>query len=554
MTKDLPPDAAPDPSPATGAAPAIPGDAPAAETPPAPAPDPDAGTTAPPFSPPEVPHIQRLRIAFNVGIQLLLGLVLYGLVNYLASRHFKQWDNTYEKRFTLAPTTVEFLKKITVPVRITVLAVRGNETEKDLSALLQQYKDAMKGKLEVKVIDTLRDTAAWEAFKVQQGLRTKTNFDKNGVLIQADMPGATTANPEGAQRWITEAALYDVDPKTLMPQAFKGESLLNSAIHGVTTINKPKLGIAAGLGVPRRLPDGSSAFDVLLDICTLQNIDFQPYSINNSKEKLDSDALIWIAPEDGTDQEITRLREYLETPGHSLCVMLNPEHATPLLDKFLTDYGVVPLADRVMSSQSRTTGVVKNFLVEGARFLDGSPLTTGIVSEAVTLTGQTRSLRIETGTEKQRSENIEVKPILCTPVDDYWGETDYTAYNPVFNKGVDNGGSGVPVNVIAAAERGAAKDPRVQMKSSRLIVFGNSGFADPDTMSKVKYDFLIRSINWMMHRDVVAPNDSTTDKAKHKFAIQIKPEQWQRIFWTTTVILPLAALMTGLMVWSSRRG
>ena len=33
----------------------------------------------------------------------------------------------------------------------------------------------------------------------------------------------------------------------------------------------------------------------------------------------------------------------------------------------------------------------------------------------------------------------------------------------------------------------------------------------------------------------------------------IQPEQWQRIFWTTTVILPLAALMTGLMVWSSRR-
>lgn len=542
MTKDSPPDTSPEPLPSTP---------PAGEAPPSSDTVETLAPSAPADSPaPEVPHIQRLRIAFNVATQLFLGLVLYGLVNYLASRHFKQWDNTYEKRFTLAPTTVEFLKKVTVPVRITVLAVRGNETEKDLNALLQQYKETMKGKLEVKVIDTLRDTSAWETFKVQQGLRTKTNFDRNGVLVQAEMPGGSsaTAAAGGAQRWITEAALYDIDPKTLTAQAFKGESLLNSAILGVTTTEKPKLGIVAGLGVPRRLPDGTSAFDRVRDICLLQNIEFEPYSIMLKDEKLDAEALIWIAPEDGTEREIAILKNYLETPGHSLCVMLNPEHDTPLLDKFLSDYGIVPQADRIMNSTKGTGGVIKNFLVENARFLDGTALTSGIVSSSVTLTGQTKSLIIQKGTEKQRAENIEVKPILSAS-SDFWGEKDFGAYDPTPD-GDDNKG---PLYVIAAAERDAARDPRVQMKNSRLLVFSNSSFADPDAMSKTKYDFLIRCINWMMHRDVVAPNDSTTDKAKHKFAIQIQPGQWQRIFWTTAIILPLAALMTGLMVWSSRR-
>lgn len=541
MTKDSPPDTSPEPLSSTPP--------PAGEAPPSSDP---AATPAPstPAGSPEVPHIHRLRIAFNVATQLFLGLVLYGLVNYLASRHFKQWDNTYEKRFTLAPTTVEFLKKVTVPVRITVLAVRGNETEKDLSALLQQYKEAMKGKLEVKVIDTLRDTSAWETFKVQQGLRTKTNFDRNGVLVQAEMPGgaASTSATGGAQRWITEAALYDIDPQTQTAQAFKGESLLNSAILGVTTTDKPKLGIVAGLGVPRRLPDGTSAFDRIRDICLLQNIEFEPYSITHSEEKLDAEALIWIAPEDGTEREIAILKGYLETPGRSLCVLLNPEHDTPLLDRFLSDYGIIPQADRIMNSTKSPSGVIKNYLVENARFLDGTPLTSGIVSSSVTLTSQTKSLKIQTGTEKQRTENIDVKPVLSAS-SDFWGEKDFGAYDPAPGEG-DNKG---PLYVIATAERGAAKDPRVQMQSSRLIVFGNSSFADPDAMSKTKYDFLIRSINWMMHRDVVAPNDSTTDKAKHKFSIQIQPEQWQRIFWTTAIILPLAALMTGLMVWSSRR-
>lgn len=541
MTKDLPPDA--DPALSAGTAPAAASN-PASDSP-APA---EASEPATPAKTVEVPHIHRLRIAANVGIQLLLGLMLYGIVNYLAARHFKQWDNTYEKRFTLSPTTVDFLKKVTVPVRVTVLAVRGNETEKDLNALLQQYKEAMKGKLEIKVIDTLRDTVAWEAFKVQQGLRTKTDFDTNGVLVQADLPGTSTSNTGAGQRWIKEAELYDIDPKTQTAQAFKGESLLNSAIANVTTVNKPKLGILAGLGAMRLLPDNSSAFDRLLDICTLQNVEFLPYSITHSEERLNSEALIWIAPEDGTEREINVVREYLETPGHSLCVMLNPEHKTPLLDKFLSDYGIVPQDDRVMSSTTGSNGVVKNFLVENARFLDGSQLTAGIVSTPVTLTGQSRSLKVLSGTEKQKAENIEVKAILSAP-SEYWSAKNFGDYNPM-----PDGNNKGPVYLIAAAERGASKDPRVQMKTSRLIVFGNSTFADPDSLSKAKYDFVTRTVNWMMHRDVVAPNDSSTDKAKHKFSIQIKPEQWQRIFWTTSVILPLAALMTGLMVWSSRRG
>ena len=100
-----------------------------------------------PDSPPEppaasvveaaVPRIQRLRIGVNVFVQLLLLLVLFGLANYLAARHFKQWDYTFDRKFTLAPSTVDYLKKVTVPIKITALTVRGSEPEKDLSALLQ---------------------------------------------------------------------------------------------------------------------------------------------------------------------------------------------------------------------------------------------------------------------------------------------------------------------------------------------------------------------------------------------------------------------------------
>ena len=61
------------------------------------------------------------------------------------------------------------------------------------------------------------------------------------------------------------------------------------------------------------------------------------------------------------------------------------------------------------------------------------------------------------------------------------------------------------------------------------------------------------SLNWCLHRDETAANDSSTDKEKHRFTISIRPEQWQRILIITTIVMPLTALMTGLLIWSTRR-
>jgi hypothetical protein len=513
--------------------------------------DPAEATTDAPAAEARVPRIQRLRISINILVQTLLMLVLFGLANYLASRHFKQWDHTFDRKFTLAPSTEEYLKKVTVPITITALTVRGSDTEKDLSALLQQYQNSMKGRVVVKVIDTRRDVQAYEQFKAQL-FKSKLSVDTNGILVQADNPGQSKSG-QNAYKFITEESLYEMDPVKKTATAFKGESLLNAAIRGLTSLDRPVIGIVAGLGNWRVMPDRSSVYDILKQISGLQNVDLEPFPIRaDGAGSNHLSGLLWISPIDITEREQTILADFFETPGRSLMIMLNPASRSPNLDKFLAAYGIAPQEDRVLIARNTSSGPVKRFDVEG-RFLDGSSLTTGIVSQNILFLDQTRSLKLATGTDKQRNENIEVKPLISPPAD-YWGEMDFEENLPSMTKGRDNGGpDGPPIYLAVAAERGAAKDPRVQVKSSRLLVFGNSALGDPDAISPQSYDFLTRSMNWMLHRDVVAPNDSATDKIKHRFRIMIKPEQYQRIFWTTTIILPLAALMTGLMVWSSRR-
>ena len=210
---------------------------------------------------PKVPRIQRLRIGVNVFVQLLLLLALFGLANYLASRHFKQWDYTFDRKFTLAPSTVDYLKKVTVPIKVTALTVRGSEAEKDLSALLNQYKEAMKGRVEVKVIDTRRDVQAYEAFKAQL-FKSRLTVESTGLLVQAEGQGKGKDRPNDS-KFITEDSLYDVDPVKKTATAFKGEGLLNAAIRSVTSVDRPTVGIVAGLGKWRILPDATSVYNVL---------------------------------------------------------------------------------------------------------------------------------------------------------------------------------------------------------------------------------------------------------------------------------------------------
>ena len=511
----------------------------------------EAPPTEAPAAEAKVPRIQRLRISINIFVQILLMLVLFGLANYLAARHFKQWDHTFDRKFTLAPSTTEYLKKVSVPITITALTIRGSDTEKDLSALLQQYQNAMKGRVTVKVIDTRRDVQAYEQFKAEL-FKSKLTVDTNGILVQADNPGQSKSG-QNLYKFITEESLYEMEPVKKTATAFKGESLLNAAIRGLTSLDRPVVGIVAGLGNWRVMPDRSSVYDILKQISGLQNVDLEPFPITG--EYADSShlsGLLWIAAADIQERELAILTNFFETPGRSLLLMLNPASPTPKLDEFLATYGIAPQEDRVLIARNTASGPVKRFDVEG-RFLEGSSLTGGIVSQSILFLDQTRSLKIVAGSDKLRNENIEVKPLISPPAD-YWGEMDFGEKLPSFTSGKDNGGpDGPPIYLAVSAERGAAKDPRVQVKSSRLLVFGNSAFGDPDAISPQGYDFLTRSLNWMLHRDVVAPNDSATDKIKHRFRIMIKPEQYQRIFWTTTIILPLAALMMGLMVWSSRR-
>ena len=510
--------------------------------------------TAPPAEPAPTERIRRGRIGVNVTVQLALGVALFLMVNVLAHRKFRQWDYTYSRSFSLAETTTKFLGQVKEPVRVTVLVGRKEKDmdarlEEDAGPLLNQYVRQMSGKLEVEYIDTTRDTNLWENFMLRldqrkSGLRPATD----GILVQAELPRKADGGQEVYfSKWIPAESFYLMDQQKKVPVAFRGESLLNAALAAVTNPERPRIAVVTNMGNIRHTQDGTIG-NVFMDICSSQNIDLEGWRMMESP----ADArlyrtLILAGVTVFGEQEAADLSQFYETPGNAVMVLLDPQNGCEGVDKWLAKYGILPQTDRVLFARSTANGPYKELSVD-ATFLEGSLITRGLESRATLLPGQTRSLKLNNAAPKVKAENIQLTSLL-TPGVDFWGEKKFTENMPLFDDKEDNG---KPLCVAAAVERGAASDPRVQMQSSRLVVIGNSDLALPPP-APPNYDFLTRSLNWLLHRDDATANDSTTDKAKHKFTLRITKPQRQRIFLITTAVLPLAALMAGLVIWSARR-
>ena len=205
-------------------------------------------TAASPAPPPPPQAIRRGRIGFNVGVQVVLGLALFVIVNVIAHRRWKQWDFTYDRSFTLAETTVKFASGITEPVRVTVLTPREMTVEQDMHPLLDQYSRYMGERLKVEFIDTRRDTEAWENFRTSQKSGMALPPEAEGVLVQAMTPHRPPGGDEKYfYKWIPQESLYLMDTEKNIPLAFRGESLLNTALAEVTEPDRPRVGLAAGV-------------------------------------------------------------------------------------------------------------------------------------------------------------------------------------------------------------------------------------------------------------------------------------------------------------------
>ena len=135
-----------------------------------------------------------------------------------------------------------------------------------------------------------------------------------------------------------------------------------------------------------------------------------------------------------------------------------------------------------------------------------------------------------------------------TSADSAWAETDRDQKPMRFDATRDRKG---PVCVGVAAEKGTVADLDVEIKPTRLVVFGDSDFVSNfAALSGANADLFLSSLNWVLERQQLL---AISPKAPQESRLLMDDLQLRLLFWSIVVGLPGIVAIVGAAVWVRRR-
>jgi hypothetical protein len=497
-------------------------------------------------SPSKPPGIQRWRIGANVVLQTIIVAVIVLMINYVGFNRYKRWDLSGYNKYALSEMTKRFLKLLKKDVNIYVFFSptsqgAGAEVYYDLQNLLKEYEFAGKRKIHIETVDPYRNLTR------TRELQVKFNFGADENLVILDY--------QNRKKILRVADMAEYDPpgmfsETPQVKGFRGEQIITSALIELTEDKETKIGFISGHGEPSL--ENGSPLSRFKEYVERQNIKLEPLNLTNL-ERIPTEyaTVILTGPKyDLGDRDFSLLRNYWNEQGR-IFILLDPKVKTPKLDQFLTEFGIRPDPDLIVTQfktgieeQSVTLDVYAQFLPETS-FLRALSQATGYFP------GGTCSLSIDES--KVAQEGLTVTRALTPAAPNYWGDKDeilYSQKTPTYAQGID---LPPPLYFGVALEKGSIKDARVQLhSSSRMIVLGNADFVRNESLSESPpdVDFVLMSVNWLADREQLV---GIAPKSARTFTLNLSDRQMNEIVLLTVAGIPMLIALLGLGVWSMRR-
>lgn len=478
--------------------------------------------------------MRRSGIALNVLFQLTLTLALFLIVNYLSCRHYRRFDLSPSRDYSLSEMTVNSLRKLSKDVTLTLIFTRDSDIMKDARTLMEEYRRVKKNRIHIEEIDPARDIERAEQLKLQNGIA----LHGNGILVRAN----------DRNRFISEDELVikGLEGGRERPSLdFRGEEAVTSAIISLVEGGARKFYCIVGKGNTSGR-DADPSFAALTELGRQQNIETAALNLTDVTEiPADASGILLLGSRyDLAERELAMLRTYWEGKRAAILVLLDPNGDTPRLRSFLSANGVTPRPDRVLYAESTAAGPRKEFSVQTV-FLNTSPISKPFSTVASRLSGQSQSLDVRGDLPELHAQHIAVTPVMDA-TDRYWGTTDYLKELPV----IGPADTKPPLHLAASIERGFVSDERLRMDSSRMVVVGNAELLNPEVRLAVHQDFVSACINWTINRERII---GITPKRKQNFRIELTEGQRRRIFQVSALFLPGTALALGFLISAHRR-
>jgi ABC-type uncharacterized transport system involved in gliding motility auxiliary subunit len=477
-------------------------------------------------------------------INVLLVAFILGAANYIAFKHYYHQDLSASQFYTLSAKTKDVLKSLDSPLTIyTYLDPRSTAQIEQIETLLKEYQRVGGKNVVVEKIDPIYNpTRATELYK-------QLHFDANDHLVIFSYKNLPP-------RFVKQDDIYEVNPATQQPGAFKGEQQFTATILGLIEGKVSKVYFTEGHG-EHSIEDSNAAtgYGAINQVLKGDNLETENLNLAEHGEvPADADAVIIAGPAVAfSPVEAQALDHYLDNHG-KLLILLDP-YMTLGLDDLLKKYGLKFDNDLVLYRAMTSTG--SQLTVPLAAIYQGGfstqPITARFAQANLQLLIQpARSITILTDNKGQPDPKVQF--LLETDASAWgWINTNPTLPAEIkdlaYNRATDIVG---PLTVAAEYDGGTYTDPASQatLTDTRVIVVGSSRFLENDAAESVGANFFSNCIDWLVKKQAIL---DISPKTPQEYGLSLSPMQARTVEWTALFFVPGAAFLIGILTWFSRR-
>ena len=477
---------------------------------------------------------------------LLLALIV-GLVNYLAFRHYDRLDWTSQGIFTLSEKSKKVLHGLQHDLDVYLFLSAGEESFAATDELMKRYQ-AASSRLKVHYVDPNRQPEQFallqQRFGIFQG-QTETGEsladvaavvalgDKKWHVDRDDLIGFELGGEDGQSEQVN----------------IKAEQALTGAIVQVTSGRATKVCVTKGHG-EWSLEEGSDRtlasfkFGLRHD-----NIVWEAFETLGKKEvPKGCDAVMVIGPSQAfSESEAKLLIDYVHAGGNALLalgpVLERDEILSTGFEQALASVGV--RLDRTLAVELDPAHLIAPTPVEFLVTSFGDHVTTALLKDrGRVVVGPARSLSVTAPSERVS--------VLLRTSDKAFGATDISRIAQP-NAEPARGASDVAGPLDVALAVNLAADPASKKPGGRLIVVGDGDWLAAQALDSpdIQNSYLASSwTGWLTQREALIEIPPKKIKGG---SIVFSQEQLGDLLIRVGVLLPLAALFFGVVVWLNRR-
>lgn len=482
-------------------------------------------------TPSPVPHrslwrsfsVRTLKYGSHASLFTAIVLVVLIILYTTAVNHNQRLDVTRAKRFTLAAQSIKLVQHLPYPIKILGFFRFEDRERTQFEDLLKQYT-YHSDKVTYELVDPDR----------QPGIAKRHNVMSYNTVVVA-----------GRDK---EEKVFRLEEETLTNAILKVTRETRKAVYFITGHGEASITDTerAGYSVAKR------------------GLEEQNYVVQDlllaRQEQVPADAAVVVlaGPRKGLlEPELHALTTYLEQGGHLLC-MLDPEMA-PELKPFLQRYGLALADDVVIETNPLGRLFGGDYLTPAVTAYEQHPITKDF-GGMMTIFPVVRSVSVL----KELPAGVSAQ-VLASTSPQSWAETDLKTLQEgrsTFDENSDRKG---PISIAAVAtvapkqpagDTEAAKpteeQPGVRPRSARLVVFGDSEFANNSFFTlQGNGDLFLNTMSWLAEEEdliAIRPREGGGSGP-----VILTAAQQPLIFWLPVVVLPLAVFASGAVVFVRRR-